>query len=169
MKRIIVIGCSGSGKSYFSSKLSNILNIEKYHLDCYYWKENWQATPREEFVKVVDELLDLENWIIDGNYSYTMERRMIKADTIFFLDLPTDVCLESERKRRGNKREDLPSYLVETKEDDGLEEFIKNFHLDKRNQILSLLDKYSYKNIIIFKSREEVDNYLIDLERKTQH
>jgi len=166
MKKIIVIGCAGSGKSYFTSKLSKIINIKKHHLDCYFWKENWVKTPRDEFVKIVDKIMEEDSWIIDGNYSNTMERRMIKADTIFFLDMPTDLCLESERKRRGSKREDLPDYLIEPLEEDKeFVEFIKNYKTNRRPNVISLLKKYKDKNIIIFTSRNQVDEYLNKLER----
>lgn len=168
MKKIIVIGCAGSGKSYFASRLSKIINIKKYHLDCYFWKENWQKMPDEEFVKIVDKIMEEDCWIIDGNYSKTMERRMIKADTIFFLDMPTELCLESERKRRGSKREDLPDYLIEPLEEDKeFIEFIRNYNINRRPIVLSLLEKYKDKNIIIFTSRDQVDEYLNAFEKNS--
>ena len=113
MKKIIVIGCPGSGKSYFSKVLSEKLNINRYHLDLYFWKPNWTATPSEEFDKILDQLLKNETYIIDGNYNRTLEKRFKSADTIFFLDMPTELCLLSERQRRGKKRDDLPYYLSE--------------------------------------------------------
>ena len=164
MKKIIVIGCPGSGKSYFSKILSEKLNIKKYHLDVLYWKENWTPTPREEFIEIIKNILKEDSFIIDGNYSSSLEIRFEKADTIFFLDMPTELCLASEKQRRGKKREDLPAYLEEVGEDKEFIELIKSFSSNGRLKILSLIEKYSTKNIIIFKTRKEVDNYLENIK-----
>lgn len=165
MKKIIVIGCPGSGKSYFSKKLSEITNIPKFHLDILFWKENWVKTPRDEFLnKILDVINNNSSWIIDGNYQSTLEFRIQYADTIFFLDMPTKLCLESERLRRGKPREDLPSYLIEEGEDEEFVNLITNFQNNQRHLIVEILEKHKDKNIIVFKSRDEVNNYLLNLK-----
>jgi adenylate kinase family enzyme len=165
MKKIIVIGCPGSGKSYFSKKLSEITNIPKFHLDVLFWQENWVKTPRDEFLnKILDVINNNSSWIIDGNYQSTLEFRIQYADTIFFLDMPTKLCLESERLRRGKPRDDLPSYLIEEGEDEEFVNLITNFQDNQRHLIVEILEKHKDKNIIVFKSREEVNQYLLKLE-----
>ena len=57
--------------------------------------------------KFYKNILKEDSFIIDGNYSSSLEIRFEKADTIFFLDMPTELCLASEKQRRGKKREDL--------------------------------------------------------------
>ena len=49
MKRVIVIGCGGAGKSTFSKNLSNKLDIPVYHLDKFFWNKGWVSTPKDEF------------------------------------------------------------------------------------------------------------------------
>lgn len=165
MKKIIVIGCPGSGKSYFSKKLSEITNIPKFHLDILFWKENWVKTPRDEFLnKILDIVNNNDSFILDGNYHHTLDFRMNLADTIFFLDLPVEVCLESEKQRRGKPREDLPSYLIEEGEDEEFVNLITNFQNNQRHLIVEILEKHKDKNIIVFKSRDEVNNYLLNLK-----
>ena len=164
MEKIIVIGCPGSGKSYFSKILSEKINIKKYHLDLLFWKENWTPTPRNEFIEIIKNILKEDSYIIDGNYSSSLDIRFKDADTIFFLDMPTELCLASEKQRRGKKREDLPSYLEEVGEDEEFTNLIKDFSKEKRQQILSLIEKYINKNIIIFKTRKEVNNYLENIK-----
>lgn len=92
-KKIIVIGCPGSGKSYFSKKLSAITKLPLYHLDLLYWRPNWQTTPADEFREKVIKVIEEPKWIIDGNYNSTLELRFLVADLVFFLDLPTENCL----------------------------------------------------------------------------
>ena len=53
MKRILIIGNGGSGKSTFAKKLHKKLNLELIHLDNLFWKPNWVQTPKLEWHNVV--------------------------------------------------------------------------------------------------------------------
>lgn len=161
MKRIVVIGCPGSGKTTFAKKLRDRSRLPLFHLDAIWHKPDRTHIAREEFDARLDELLALDAWIIDGNYSRTMERRMDACDTVFFLDYPTEVCLEGIRTRRGTARSDMP--WIETEEDVEFIEFVKNFNELQRPQILALLDKYK-KNVIVFTDRAQADAYLSELQ-----
>ena len=77
---------------------------------------------------------------------------------MFFLDLPLKDCFDGVKERRGKTRSDIP--WIETEEDSEFIKFIENFNNSQRPDILALLDKYSNKNIVIFKSREEVDDFI---------
>ena len=94
MKKVIVIGCAGGGKSYFSRKLRDVTKLPLYHLDNIYWKEDGTTLEKAIFYGKLGKLLELDEWIIDGNYKSTMEQRMQACDTVFFLDFPTEVCLD---------------------------------------------------------------------------
>ena len=112
-KKILVIGSPGSGKSYFSKELSRITNIPVYHLDLIYWNENWVPTPKEIFDQKQKEIMQGDSWIMDGNYKRTFEMRLEHAEVVYFLDLPSRVCVKAEKARRGIPRSDFPSYLNE--------------------------------------------------------
>ncbi|MCR8632164.1 DNA topology modulation protein [Paenibacillus radicis (ex Xue et al. 2023)] len=100
MKKIMLIGSGGSGKSSLARQLGNILGIKVYHLDAIFWKPGWVGTPKEEQRKVQEELISRENWIIDGNYGGTIDIRLQSADTIIFIDLSKWLCLYRVLKRR---------------------------------------------------------------------
>lgn len=85
MKKVIVIGSSGSGKSTFSRKLSERLNIPVYHLDQLFWKPNWVMSTEYEKITIQNSILEKNEWIIDGNYSGILEDRLQLADTVMFL------------------------------------------------------------------------------------
>src|SRR5688500_18218873 len=87
MKRILVSGSGGAGKSTVAAKLGQLLNLEVNHLDKYYWRPGWVDQPREEWLQTVTDLINRDSWIIDGNYSGTLELRIRRCDTIVFLDL----------------------------------------------------------------------------------
>lgn len=93
MKRIMVIGCSGSGKSTFALELGRITGIEVTHLDRLNWRAGWKEVSRNEFDRQLDEVLKKDSWIIDGNYSRTMEKRLEKAQVVFRFRLSTAACL----------------------------------------------------------------------------
>ena len=166
MKKIIVIGCPGSGKSTLSRKLHNITKIPLYHLDMMFWNEDKTTAEKSVFLESLSEVLTKDSWIIDGNYSSTMEMRMNECDTVIFLDYPTEICLDGVEKRRGKQRSDIP--WVENEDDEEFTEFIKTFNKEQRPKIITLLDKYNEKNIFIFKSREEADVFLNKCEGESE-
>ena len=73
-RKIIVSGCPGSGKSYFSRILSEITSIPVYHIDTIYWLPNWVSISREELRVKINEIMEKDEWIIDGNYNATLEK-----------------------------------------------------------------------------------------------
>ena len=158
MKKIIVIGCPGSGKSRFSKELNAKTDIPLFHLDMMYWNADKTIVEKSVFLKRLENVISEKEWIIDGNYASTMELRISVCDTVFFLDYPTEVCLDGVKKRHGKPRSDMP--WIEHEEDSEFIKFIENFNKSQRPDILALLDKYSNKNIVIFKSREEADNFI---------
>ena len=102
----------------------------------------------------------MDEWIIDGNYGSTMELRLQACDTVIFLDYPLDVCLEGIKARRGKPRPDMPWIENEDEEDAEFIAFIKNFNFQSRPEVMELLVKYSYKDIYVFKSRNETEEFL---------
>ena len=158
MKKVIVIGCPGSGKSTVSRALHSKTGIPLYHLDMMYWNTDKTTVEKSVFLERLSAVLEKDEWIIDGNYSSTMELRMAACDTVIFLDYPLDICLDGIRERRGKPRSDMP--WIETEEDAEFIEFIKSYNEQQKPKVLELLKKYSDKNIIILESREQADAFL---------
>ena len=162
MNKIVVVGPSGAGKSEFSRKLNKILNIELYHLDNIFWNKDKTHIEREEFDNKLSDILHKDRWIIDGDYSRTYEVRFKNADTIFFLDYPKDICLEGANSRIGKKRDDLP--WIEEEFNKEFKEWIINWFIETKPILIELINKYKNdKNIIIFKSREEANDFINSL------
>lgn len=163
MKKIIVIGCPGSGKSTFSRALKEITGLPLYHLDLMYWNSDGSKVKRELFRESLERALNGDKWIIDGNYASTMEMRISCCDTVIFLDYPTEVCIEGLRQRQGTQRADMPFVKLNETEDAEFLRFIIEYNTQSRPQVLKLLEQYPEKDIIIFKNRTQADSYL---ERK---
>lgn len=158
MKRIIVIGCPGSGKSTFARALREKTGLPLYHLDRLFWNADKTTVEKSVFLDRLSAVLREEAWILDGNYASTMELRLAACDTVFFLDYPCDVCLDGVKARRGKKRDDIP--WIEIEEDKEFTDFIKGFQAEQRPQIVALLQKYSEKSIHVFTDRLDADCYL---------
>ena len=162
MKKIIVIGCPGSGKTTFAEKLRDKTKLQLFYLDAIWHKPDKTHISRDEFDARLGEILGFESWIIDGNYSRTLEVRISASDTVIFFDLPTEVCLDGAVARLGKKRYDMP--WIDRELDPKLKCDIEEFKSKNTPEIYRMLDKLGQgKRIIIFKSRAEADNFIDSL------
>ena len=165
MLKVIVIGSPGAGKSVFSQKLKNITSFPLYHLDMLYHKKDGTHISKEELEEKLKNIFKEKNWIIDGNYQRTLELRLKECDTVFLLDFPLEDCLSGAESRVGVKREDLP--WIEENLNEEFRQVIIDFPNNKLPKIYELIEKYKKnKNIIIFKTRKEADEYLEMLKIK---
>lgn len=162
--KIIVIGSPGAGKSTFSRRLRDITSLPLYYLDMIKHKPDRTTVTSEEFDRRLSEILRTEKWIIDGNYQRTMEMRLEKCDTVFLMDFPTEVCLAGAAARVGTKRDDLP--WVEEEFDEEFRQWIVDFPNLALPHIYQMLERCKDKYIVIFKSRQEADEYLQKLEKE---
>ncbi len=162
MKKIIVIGCPGSGKTTFAEKLRDKTGLSLFYLDAIWHRPDRTHISREEYDARLAEILSLDSWIIDGNYSRTIESRLSVCDTVFLFDLPVEVCLEGAVSRLGKERYDMP--WIDTELDPKLKKEIEEFENKNLPAIYVLINKYKDgKTITIFKSREESDAFLSQL------
>jgi adenylate kinase family enzyme len=93
MKRIIIIGTSGCGKTTLAKNLSNVLNTPCIDLDEHYWLLGWKKRDSKEFQQIIDQLTKKKNWIISGNYSNIINLTWKRCDTIIWLDYSLTRCL----------------------------------------------------------------------------
>lgn len=169
MKKILVIGSSGAGKSTFSRRLGEATALPVVHLDVLHWKPDWTEPDKAEWQKTVAEALKGSEWIIDGNFGGTMELRMQACDTIIFLDLPRALCVYRILKRvvtyHREKRPDMAEGCEE-KFDWEFTKWVWNFPRDSRPKIERLLEKYGgTKTLIHLKSRKEVEDFFINYSK----
>ena len=151
MKKVVVIGCGGSGKSVFSRSFAELTGLPLYHLDNIWWREDGTNITREEFDVVLDGIIATDEWIIDGNYQRTMERRIAASDTVIFFDLPVETCVEGIMARQGKPRSDMPWRGAGDSNDAEFMSLVYNYGTNNRPKVMELLGKYAEKNIIIFK------------------
>ena len=158
-RRIIVIGSPGSGKSTFSRKLRDRTGLPLYYLDMIFHHLDRTTASREEFDQKLSEILQTDQWIIDGNYQRTLALRFEKCTEIFLFDLPVEQCLEGAASRIGQIREDMP--WVEEEFDPEFRQYILDFQKNQMPGINELIEQFiDSKTVTIFHSREEADEWL---------
>ena len=163
MERIVIIGCPGSGKSTLARELGEKLGLTVVHLDRLWWTKGWKNVTREEFDTRLDNALKLDSWIIDGNYSRTMDARLEKCDTIIWLDFSRWMCLLGLFQRvvwnRGKTRPDMAEGCPERVD----WEFIKYvWNFNKHNRVLNAtrIGKSKHARAIVLRNRKEVKAFL---------
>ncbi|HXG67078.1 MAG TPA: DNA topology modulation protein [Blastocatellia bacterium] len=164
MRRVLVIGSGGAGKSTFAARLGRLLNIEVIHLDALFWNPGWVETPREEWASVVEELVKGDSWILDGNYGGTLDLRLAACDTVIFLDIPRRVCLWRVLKRtirhRKGSRPDMGKGCPERLDWQFLK-WVWSYPKERRPVILKKLEACSQsKNVFRLQSQREIERFL---------
>ena len=159
MKKIIVIGSPGAGKSTFARALAVKTGLPLFYLDMVFHRPDKTTASHEEFDKKLGEIIKQPQWIIDGNYLRTLQLRFEHCEQVFFFDIPVDVCLEGAAARVGTAHEDLP--WVEMEFDEDFRQYIMDFAQYQLPVIYDLIEQYkNSRRIVIFRSREEANAYL---------
>lgn len=171
MKRILVIGGNGSGKTTFAKQLSKKLNIPLIHLDKISRTDNWQRVGSDIFYNRLNEIFSTDSWIIDGNDIHTLPVRLKECDTVFYFDFNTVACLIGVIKRTikyyGKHRDDVGGENNIEKFDKSKIAFLKsvvNFNKCNRKLLYHMLNENSDVNTIIFKNRKQVKYYLNNID-----
>lgn len=166
MKRITIIGPPGSGKSTLARKLGEKWLLPVFHLDQLFFNPGWEPKEKDVFLKEVEEILDTyEEWIVEGNYSATLPKRLDKSTHIYFLDLPRGVYARRVLKRivksYGKVREDAALGCPERIDLEFLK-YVWNFP-KRRDRLHFLLKEYEIDNVTVLKTQREVDTFLSSL------
>lgn len=112
MRRVLVVGSGGAGKSTFARALGERAGLPVVHLDRIFWNAGWVETPQPAWEERVRATIAADAWVLDGNFRSTLDLRLARADTCVFLDRSRFVCLARAMRRlaeyRGRTRPDLP-------------------------------------------------------------
>ncbi len=163
MQRVLVIGCSGAGKSTFAKKLAERTGLPLVHLDQLYWQPGWQKTPDDLYAQRLQSALEQAGWIIGSNSS-TLPMRLKRADTVIWLDLPRWRCLSRVLKRvttsYGKVRPDAAPGCPERVDLEFLR-YIWSFHRLHNPRMARALDDHGpHVQLYLFTSDREAQAFL---------
>ena len=164
MKRILIIGIPGAGKSVLARRLGDILNLPVIHLDQHFWKPGWVETEKTVWRGMVQQLVSGKSWIIDGNYDSSHDIRFPRADTIIYFDFPTRLCLWRITWRilgsHGQIRPDMADGCPE-RFDFEFFKWVWRFRKDVRPKIPGNIDRYfKGDTLVILKNARDVSDFL---------
>ena len=169
MQRILVMGSSGSGKSTFARRLSEITGIPTVSLDALYWKPSWVPSDATEFGQRVTEAAGQSRWIFDGNYTRhgAGDLRRNVADTVIWFDLPRRTCVVGILTRIGRSYGRVRPEMAEGCPEQIDTEFFKYVWTYRQRQRPKLLQYFeglrSDQSLICFTDRKQADRYLLDI------
>lgn len=171
MRRILVIGSGGSGKTTVAREIAARTGLPLIHLDQLFWHPGWMPTPDDEWDRQIRELIVQDRWIMDGNYGRTLPMRLAAADTVVFLDIPRAVCiwriLKRQLRHRGRSRPDVAPGCPERMSWEFLR-WVWTYPSRRRPAILERLDAVqAEKQVVILASEREVRRFLEKLRPST--
>jgi adenylate kinase family enzyme len=88
VRRISVVGNSGSGKTTIARGVAAALGVPHLELDAVFHQPGWQPLETSEFRRIVAEFTAGPGWVVDGNYSKVRDIVWGRADTVIWVDPP---------------------------------------------------------------------------------
>jgi adenylate kinase family enzyme len=170
VRRVLVIGCSGAGKSVLARRLAKATALPLIELDCLYWRPGWVETPMSEFRDAIARVTQAPDWIIDGNYSTTFDLRMPFADTIVWFDFARWICLYGVLTRMardyGRTREGMTQGCPE-RFDATFLRYVWDFQARQRPRIVEALEKFAgHACLHRLESRKDGERLMAMVERR---
>ena len=163
-RRVAILGCGGSGKSWLSARVGERLGLPVYGLDAFYFGAGWTPAPHKEFERLQRELVARSSWVIDGNHASTAEIRIAAADVVVFLDRSSASCLWGlVRRRIGRKGPPRAGVPGAERLNPRFVFHVATFRLRRRAQMLKLLRTKVAGHLIVLQNGRQMRAFLSSL------
>lgn len=165
MKKVAVLGCGGSGKSYVARALGTLRDAPVTHLDAVFYDSRWNELQMPEFEARQRALVAEPSWVIDGNYNATLPVRLHACDTVVFLDLPAITCLWGalvRQLRHGAGQNDTTGEY--NRMHWGVVRYIRTYRKRMRPKVLRKIEEHAqHARVVTLTSRCQVRRWLSDV------
>lgn len=112
MKRVMIIGQPGAGKSTLARQLGEATSLPVFHIDLIHWKSGWEERTGPEKDALCAQVHAKDTWIFEGGRSVNRPERLARVDTLIWLDFPLWLRCWRVFKRTlrdyGTSRPDMP-------------------------------------------------------------
>jgi adenylate kinase family enzyme len=173
MRRVLVLGSGGAGKSTFAQALGERTGLPVVHLDRHWWRPGWVEAPKSEFDAEIATLLARDAWVMDGNYSRTLSVRLAAADTAVLLDVPRLTCLfrviVRAMRHRGRSRPDMTPGCPERVTWEFVQ-WIWTYPARRRPEVLAMLAEFERRGgrVAVLRTAAETRAFLESAGRETK-
>ncbi len=171
--RILVIGCSGGGKSTLSQKISTQFKLEYISIDRdVRWLPGWQERNKQQQRQILTQLVQRDRWVMDGSGASTFDIRLPRAELVLWVRVPRYVALMGLTRRVmryfGSTRPEMAEGCPEPVPDREFLSYIWNFEKLQVPKFVHHLDLYGAQvPVATLKSHREMDNMLLKAASST--
>ena len=164
MRRVLVIGSGGAGKTTLALEVGEITGLPVIHLDKLHWGPDWTMPDAKVWHRRLEEAMSGDGWILDGNYSGSLDMRLPKADTVLFIDFPPYLCVWRAIRRfiqyRGATRPDMAPGCEERLTLSFLY-WIWTFRSRRVAAISQMIEEHARDaDVVVFRSQAQLDSYI---------
>ncbi len=170
--RLLVVGCSGGGKSTLSRKISSLLKLEYLSIDRdVRFLPGWVVRDRQEQREMLSQLVQRNHWIMDGSGASTFDIRLPRTELVLWVRVPRYVALIGLAKRIlrsfGKVRPDMAAGCPEKLPDREFLSYIWNFEQIHAPKFIQNLDLHGPDiPVVMLKSHREIGEVLTRIQRK---
>lgn len=162
MRRIAIVGCCGSGKSFLARELGRRINAPVTHLDAMYYDDEWNPLPPENFEARQRALVSGDQWVTDGNYNATLQVRLEACDTVVFMDVPTWTALWgvlSRQIRHGTGQNQASG--IYNRINWSVLRYVATYRRKMRPRVLAKIDQFAgHAQVVFLTSRRQTRRWL---------
>jgi adenylate kinase family enzyme len=170
LRRVVVIGPYGAGKTWLAHELGLVLDIPVHHLDALRWRGDWTLLPRPEWVSLLERLVAGDAWVMDGNFEGTLDIRLRRCETILVFDVPLLLSFLRTVRRRLSRteRRDLPPEIRERLNLNLLRLFVR-YRRDVRPKLFELVAAHAACRQVVVLRRRADARALLEVVRARVH
>lgn len=162
MRKVAIVGCGGSGKSYVARELGKILDAPVTHLDAAFYDDEWSELPKEKFAELQRELVAQPSWVIDGNYNSTLQIRLEACDTVVLMDVSTIAALFGIFSRQIRHGAGHKGNGVHNRIHWGVIKYVATYRRKMRPRVMSKIEQFaaSRAEVVLLANRRQTRSWL---------